>query len=264
MRFSAPIPAAIVFCFFANAAASSADEAAKDEGRKVVATAAATGYVDPDGARLTFLMTTTENVEKSAREMNEKQVKKVRDALAGLSIVKLPVEVRLLPSTASTTVGNPEAPGGPRPMISKTAQTTVQVTVHETDLPKLRSAVARLAEIAIEHGGAGSERETQFPRLRLPRAMAVADEPERMPGPSIEWLSSDAARVRREVIRRATKEAIADAEAAAGVGNLKVVEINVRASEGYTAFNARLLADSESHRSIQIPVHVEVQVTCRY
>src|SRR5437879_1335444 len=52
----------------------------KKEGPSVVATATATAHVKPDAARVTFNVITTEGSDKSAREANDKQIKRVKDA----------------------------------------------------------------------------------------------------------------------------------------------------------------------------------------
>src|SRR2546421_564966 len=74
-----------------------ADEPAKGAGRKVVVTSSATVYAKPDAARLTFAITSG-GVDKP-REENEKQVKKVKDALTG---VAKDVEVHVSPLALNT------------------------------------------------------------------------------------------------------------------------------------------------------------------
>src|SRR5262245_23077687 len=101
------------------AAQAAADEPAKGEGRKVIASASATAYVKPDSARLTFVVNTTEAGDKSAREANEKHLKTLKDALAAVDVGKAEVEVNVLPTTVSTLMGMPQNPGGPRPVTGK-------------------------------------------------------------------------------------------------------------------------------------------------
>ena len=247
------------------------DEPAKAEGRKVIASASATAYVKPDAARLTFIVSTTEAGDKSARDANEKHLKTLKDALAAADVGKAEVEVNVLPTTVSTLMGAPPNPGGPRPVTGKKAQSVVQVTVRDKDLDKLRKAVGKLAETALENGGVAPDGDNGgLPRgFRIrrgggfgPGGLGIDDDPEPIPGPTIEWLATSAGDARRDAIRRATKDALADAEAAAGGAKLTVVEINVGASDD-TTFRSRARADITTDTAL-IPIRVDVRVTCAY
>jgi uncharacterized protein YggE len=247
------------------------DEPAKGEGRKVIASATATAYVKPDSARLTFVVTTTEAGDKSAREANEKHLKTLKDALAALDLGNTEVEVSALPTTVTTLMGTPQNPGGPRPVQGKKAQSVVQVTVRDKDLDKLRKAVGKLAETALENGGLSPDADLNYPRgFRIRRGGApfgpggpVDDDPEPVPGPSIEWLATSPGEARREAIRRATKDALADAEAAAGGAKLNVLEINVGGSDD-VPMRYRVRGDVTTSDAALIPIRVEVRVTCSY
>jgi uncharacterized protein YggE len=254
------------------AAPARGDEPAKPEGRKVIASAAATAYVKPDSARLTFVVSTTEAGDKSAREANEKHLKTLKDALAALDLGKVEVEVNVLPTSVSTLMGTPQNPGGPRPVQGKKAQSVVQVTVRDKDLDKLRKAVGKLAETALENGGVAPDNDSN---IGLPRGFRVRrgggfgpggpidDDPEPIAGPSIEWLASSPAEARREAIKRATKDALADAEAAAGGAKLNVVEITVGGSDD-TPVRRYSRGDLTTTDAALIPIRVEVRVTCSY
>jgi uncharacterized protein YggE len=263
MKIGAPIGVAIVtICLFAAATPSPGEEPAKSQGRKVIASATVTTYIKPDGARLTFFVTTTETADKSAREANEKQVKKVRDALAALPLDKRYTDVNALPSAVSVTVTGPETPGNSRQVASKKMQTALEIMVYERDLAKLRTAVSQVAETVAENGGTGIVTESPLRAIRTVR-VAARDASEEMSGPRIEWLNTAPGEARREAIRRATREAMADAEAAAGVGNLKVLEIRVSSTEDPVSY-VRLRDDPESKGMVQIPIRVTVHITCEY
>jgi uncharacterized protein YggE len=237
-------------------------EPAKGEGRKVVASATATTYVEPDGARLIFYVTTTESVDKSAREANDKQIKKVRDALAAIPMDKRHMEIRVLPTSISGLASSAEAAGGSRQLTGKRVQSAFQIAVYEQDVAKLRNVVCRLGETVTENGGAGIEPDSPFRAIRAGRGI-VRDEPESVPGPSIEWLNTAPAQARREAIRRATAEAMANAGAAAGVDKLSVLEIHVTSHDEPNSYS-RLRGDPGAKGSILIPIRVVVQVTCTY
>jgi uncharacterized protein YggE len=262
--------AVLVGWFLLTVAPVLGDEPAKGEGRKVIASAAATAYVKPDSARLTFVVTTTEAGDKSAREANEKHLKTLKDALAALDLGKTEVEVNALPTTVTTLMGTPQNPGGPRPVQGKKAQSVVQVTVRDKDLDKLRKAVGKLAETAMENGGVSPDADLNYPRgFRIRRGAPfgpggpIDDDPEPVTGPNIEWLASAPGEARREAIRRATKDALADAEAAAGGAKLTVLEINVGGSDdGPTRYRQR--GDVTTADAALIPIRVEVRVTCSY
>jgi len=264
MRLATGIGVVLVFCSLAvEALPVRGEEAAKGEGRKVVASATATNYVRPDSARLSFVVTTTEPTDKSAREANEKQVKKIQDALAALPLGKVDADVHVLPSSISTLVNSPQAPGGPRTVVAKRAQSIFQVTVREKDLTKLRTAVGRLAEAAVENGATGIQAENSPAAFRLPARFGRAEEPETVPGPTIEWMATAPGDARREAIRRATKEALADAEAAAGQAKLKVLEIDVSSREEFL-LPLHVRDETGGLQGVRIPIRVQVRVTCSY
>jgi uncharacterized protein YggE len=266
MRLAMRIGFAAFLCWFVLASTPvRGDEPAKSEGRKVVANASATVYVEPDGARLTFFVISNASPDRNARDLNEKQVKKLREALAAIPLDKREVEVRVLPSTISSTV-NANDPGGARTLTGKRVQSVVQVTVYEKDLTKLREAVSQLAETIVENGGTGIDNDSlPYRMIRAPRAIA-RDEQEPAAGPSIEWLATEQTRARRDAIRRATRQAMADAEAAAGVSTLKVLEIQVTSND--EAILDQRLIGTVSARGVssqtQIPVRVQVHVTCGF
>lgn len=262
MNLSTRVSRLAVLCTLLGAAAPSpGQEPAKAEGRRIVAHATATSYVEPDGARLTFLLTTAEVADKSARDLSEKQIKKLQDVLAALPLDSAKVDVKFSPYSVSA-MATPADPPAVRTVGSKRVQHLFQVTVRERNLTKLRNAVVRIGEAVLENGGSGLVAESPFrTAIRFPRAAAAREE-EPVPGPSIEWLVSDPAKARRDAIRQATREAIADAEAAAADGKVTVVEVDVSTRED-TSVSFRNVVDLTGSGNIQIPIRVQVSVTCK-
>jgi uncharacterized protein YggE len=258
----------IAFIFLAwlifMAVPATGEEAAKGAGRKVTASASATLMVKPDSARLTFAVATTDMNGKSAREENEKKIKKVKEALAALGFKKTEVEVHVLPSSLNTliTPARPNAPGG-RALQGKRARSTFYVTVRQKDLEKLREAVGKLAETATDNGATGVDTDDIRSVVIRRGFRAGMDDPEALGSPAIEWLVADTAAARREAIKQAVADAMADAQAAVGNAKLKVVEINVSASRDQRTRVTYRQLTGETESGL-IPIRVEVQVTCSY
>jgi uncharacterized protein YggE len=252
-------------------AVAAADEPAKAEGRKVIVTGSATANVKPDAARVTFVITTTETPEKSARDANDKHVKTVKDALGGVALDKVEMEVNVLPTTITSLMGQPQNPGGPPMLQGKRAQSVFQVTLKDKDLDKLRKAAAKIAETAADNGGTAIDADNNngFPRgFRVRRGGfgpggPIVDDPDPVSGPSIEWVANNATEARRDAIRRAVKEAQADAEAATGATKLNVVEIQVSPSDD-SQLRYRIRGDSSTTDTALIPIRVEVRITYSY
>lgn len=264
-----------LICLTAVVMPAAAQQPEKEPGKpgppRVVATASATAYVPPDAARLTFVVTATEEPGKSAREANDKQVKKVKDAIAALSLGMATVDVHVLPSTGSNLVSPPANATTAPAVQARRATSSFQVTVRERDFDKLREAVARVAEAASDNGGEAAEGTDVRHSYRLPRNIALGigggeEEPETVKGPSIEWLATDAGDARREAIRRAVKDARADAEAAAGTNKLTVVEIDVSGGDGYPGRRGleHVLEGNGTPQAGLVHIRVEVRLTCTY
>jgi uncharacterized protein YggE len=257
---------AIVIAFLAGLAAgavSAAEEPAKTGGRKVTATASATVMVKPDGARLTFAVSTTDLNGRSPREENEKKIKKVKEALAALGFKKTEVEVQILPSSVSTliSVARANGPGGgARAIQGKRARSVFYVTVRQKDPEKLREAVGKLSEAAMENGASAADIDDA--RMVMRRRFA-ADDTEALGSPTIDWLVTDSKAARREAIKQAVSDALSDAQAAVGDAKLKVMEINVSASKDQR-LRASLRQLSVDAEAAQIAIRVEVQVVCSY
>jgi uncharacterized protein YggE len=238
-------------------------ERVKNEGRKVVIDAPATAYLKPEGARLIFVVTSTEMAGKSAREANDKQVKIVQDALAAVPLKKDAVEVRVLPASMNTLVYPPANPNGARAK-GKRAQSIFYVTIREKNPQKLRDAVTRLAEAAVDNGATSPDAENSPRVFRLPRRLAGADEePESVPGPTIEWLASASKEARRDAIRRAVSDAKADAQAVVGDEKLRVVETVVSQPDD-SLLRIRLRGESRILDSGLIPLKIHVRITFAY
>jgi uncharacterized protein YggE len=103
----------------------------KEPAKKVVTTGAATVLLKPDAARVTFAITTTEEPTKSAREANEKQVKKVKEALAALPRDKVDVAVHVLPSSFTNIVSGESKQRATAEVVAKRARSTFHVTVRD-------------------------------------------------------------------------------------------------------------------------------------
>jgi uncharacterized protein YggE len=241
------------------------EDAAKNKGRKVTAAATATAHVQPDSARITFAVTTDEMNAKSARDEHDKQVKKVKEALAAVALKKKEVVVEVVPSPLVTLLSNQPNAGGVRAPQGKRARSTFHVTVREKDAAKLRGLVVKLAEAAADNGGKPLNAD-DFPLIRRGGRLARlggGNDPEALPAPAIEWLAATGGAARRDAVRRAVREALADAQAAVGEAKLQVLEIHISASrEKVQRLTFRAVSDDED--STLIPIHVNVQVTCSY
>jgi hypothetical protein len=247
-------------------------EAVKNERRKVVVHANSTVYFKPDGARLVFVVSSTEPTGKNAREANDKQVKDLQNALAAVPLKKGTIEVHVLPSSISNVVSAKVNAAGTRDT-SRRVYSTFYVTVREKDPQKLRDAVARLAEAAADNGGTAPDADSGPRPFRLPRRIAGLDEePESIPGPTIEWFATPSKQARQEAIRRAVGEAKAQAQAVVGEGEmLRVVETEVN---GYTEVNGfdelltvrvrSLRGGSGGTEDGLIPLRINVRVTFAY
>lgn len=253
-------------------------QATKPEGRKVMATCTATTQVKPDAARVTFVITTTEPADKTVREAHEKHVKAVKDALASLALDKVETEIHILPTAFTTLVVPPQNPGAPPTVQSKRAQSVFQVGLRDKDLDKLRKAAGKIAETAMDNGGTAVDADLNPPARpfrimrRAPGGLgggpglpgAIADDPDPIAGPTIEWLATNPAEARREAVRRAVQDAQADAEAASGSTKLTVVEINVRELNEQQSVRYRVRGDPSGADSALIPLRIEVRVTYSY
>jgi uncharacterized protein YggE len=241
-------------------------EALKNEGRKVVVNANSTVYVKPDGARLVFVVTSTEPAGKNAREAHDKQVKDLQDALAAVPLKKGTIDVHVLPSSVSNLVSAKVNAAGTRDT-SRRVQSTFYVTVREKDPQKLRDAVARLAEAAADNGGTAPDADSGLRALRLPRRIAGLDEePESVPGPTIEWFATPSKEAHQEAIRRAVREAKAEAQAVVGDGEIvRVVATEISGyDESLTVRLRSLRGDSGITEAGHIPLRINVRVTFAY
>jgi len=246
--------------------AAMGQDAAKSEGRKVVASATATAFVAPDSARVTFAITTTEGTQRSAQEANAQQVKRVKEAIAALPLDHATVEMHVLPASFSVIVTSQQNPTAVRVPQSKKAQSVFQVVVRDKNLEKLQAAVRKIAETAADQGGTAIEPENPLrTTLRLPaRLGGAAEETETVAGPGIEWVSLGNREARRDAIKRALADALADAQAVAGSENLKVIEVNVTGSDESPLLRSRVLSGTGAAETALIPIRVQVRVTCGY
>lgn len=251
------------------------------ESPRVVVTSAKSVQLQPDEAVLTFsVANSVEGQDKSALEALERKIDEVKKALQAVPLDKMAVDIRVSPATLSTMQTNPANPGTPPAIHGKKAKSVFQVTVREKDAVRLRNAVGRLSEAAVENGGTSSaESQAQSP-FKMPRNVAIAigggnagDEPESVNGPTVQWLSSATALARRDAIRQAVKEAVADAEAACGDKKVTIVLIEVSDKEKPIETPMNLLSsmrmlgggDAEPPASpAWVKVQVEVRVTCTY
>jgi len=242
-------------------------ELAKENGRQVVASANATVYVKPDGALLTFAISTNEVTGKSVREANEKQVKKVKDALSAVHLNKVDVKTRVALTSINTLLSAQPNGAGARAIEGKRLRNIFYVTIREKNMDKLREAVCKLAEAATDNGAKPVYEEDDTEQmLRMARGRfggGGPNGPTPGSGPAIEWLAGDTAAARRDAIRRAVRDALADAQAAVGDAKLNVVQIEVSAANEERRYvGPRGLREPIDDG--RIPVRVHVQVTCSY
>jgi uncharacterized protein YggE len=267
----AVIALAVAAAFAAPATSQSPGTTEGPKGPRVVASASASAALAPDAARVTFVVAVgVDGLTASAREASDRQVRKVREAIAAIPMGKAAVEVHAATPSISTLTSPPQNPGEPANVLAKKAQSAVVVTVRDADAAKLREAVARVAEAAVDQGATGPAPDARdFRRsLRLPRGLGGGgEEPDAVAGPAVEWLATGAAAARRDAIRRATADALLDARAAAGTDKLTVVEVAVMDRESYTsqAWTQRVLGDDKEPVPLDlVRVFVEVRVTCTY
>lgn len=269
---------------FAVMAMVLADQPVGAEPPRVVVTTSKTVQVQPDEAMLTFTISSSvEGPDKSVLESLEKKIDEVKKVLQTGPLEKIPIDIRISPATLSSMQTNPANPGVAPVIHGKKAKSVIQVTVREKDFPKLRTLVGRLAEAAVENGGtSGAESQSAQSPLKVQRQMMVAigrgnaaDEPESVDGPTVQWSASTAAQVRRDAIRQAVKDAMADADAASGGKQLTVVQIEVTDKEKPPEkdkpidlqMNAmRMLTGEPEQPAVPatVKVQVEVRLTCTY
>ncbi len=259
--------AALVFlCWFvAVALPVFGKEPATNGARKVVATATATARLQPDTARISFAITSVEVTEKSVREANEKQIKKMKEALGALKLNKVDVKTRVLLSSVDNLLSAQPNAAGARTVERKRARSIFYVTVREKDPEKLRDAVGKLAEAAASHGGKAVDTD-ETPLRRLRRGIGGfggRNDAELVPGPTIEWLVSKGSTARRDAVRRAVSDALADAQAAVGNAKLRVTETTVTVTQDQPLANrVRIISVVEDTTLVKIAV--QVQITCTY
>lgn len=256
------VSALALLTLFALLSGSHGQEAGKNTSRKLVVSGGATVQVNPDAARLTFAITAIDATAKKARDENDKQVKRIKDSLSALAIQNLDLQV--LPSGGSTMVaGDPNPDGSPK-IQGRQAQNVFYVTVREKNIDKLRTLVAKLADVAVENGATGFGNDDRFPKFRLPRGLGLGNnEPETLPGPKVEWLAENTGDATRTAIKKAVSEALANARAAAGQAEVKIVEISVTPGEA-NPYRAHSPFERNGPESGTIPVTVSVQVTYSY
>jgi uncharacterized protein YggE len=238
-----------------------AAEPAKAAGKKITVTGSATVTLKPDAARLVFGVTTTMPDVKGARAENEKHVKRVLESLSALAFKD--VDIQTVPgSVNSMQMNDPAAAAGPA--VSKQVQTVITLTVREKDPDKLRGMAVRLSDTVVENGGAavGSDDYSPFPG-RLARMGRVM--PEVNQGPPIEWLTQEMGDIRRDVIKKAVRDAQANAQAALPEAKLEVAEVTVTIGE-YATLRQRVRGNPYGYVPDSGPnsLTVEVQVTFTY
>jgi uncharacterized protein YggE len=203
-------------CLIFAYAPVSAQEPDKTTQRKVVTNATCTTRVKPNGAIITFAVNTKETGDKSTRESQEKMDKQVRDTISSLRLGKVDVQIHSMPNSFGSLMGN--LPAGARAVVGKQAQSAFQITIKEDDLDTLRQTVAKIAEAAADLGGTVIESNNP---VRFIRPVQFNNpEPEPVPGSTIEWTATNTDDARRDAIKRAVKNAIADAQAAVGDAKL--------------------------------------------
>jgi hypothetical protein len=243
-------------------------EPIKTTQRKVVTTAVVTTRVKPNGATLTFAVNIKETGDKSAWESQEKMAKKVRDTIATLSLGKVDVQIHWMPNSFGALISNQAAgalisnqAAGARAVVGKQAQCAFQITVKEENLDTLRQTVAKIAEAASDLGGIVIESNSP---IRIIRPLQFNNaEPEAVPGSTIEWTASNTDDARRDVIKRAVKRAMADAQAAVGDAKLVALEIDVN-NPDEPLFRAPIRGESNAAENMSVLIRVAVRVTCTY
>jgi len=249
----------LVGCVLLSAVAANA-QGAKDAPRKIMVSTTGTVFAKPDAAQLTFYVAT--QAAAKAREEHAKEVQKMKDALAKLGLAN--VEIQATPQAlGNVTVGDrlpklfgkgvPAAPPVPAPRLQH-AQTQFVVSVREKNLDKLRDAIIKLADQAVENG-ASPTGEVEDPlaarsSLRFDRAAAS--------GLKIDWLRESNAEQRRQAIQQAVAEARENAQAAVGDAKLTLTEIIVSVRQE-RPITSRL--HPEQAGGGDVPIVVEVTVT---
>jgi uncharacterized protein YggE len=264
-------------CLFAFAGAPVFGQAGKVEPRKVIVTANATTHVKPNAVRLSFVVTS--QTQGNVRDDNDRQVAKVKKALADLALVNLDMQV--VPAAITSVqmterqvarFGGGGPGGGPAggpigavpavPVKTQQIQTLVVVTLRDKDLERLSSNVSKIADVVVDHGGIAPSDENS-PGYRGTRILGAAYS-ESFPGPRIDWLAENAGEARQQAIKRAVKDAMENARAAVGdQANLQVAAIEISAPEDHGAVR-RFRADVQPPETGLIPITVEVKVTFAY
>ena len=143
-------------------------------------------------------------------------------------------------------------------------RSTIIVTIREKTEDKLRNMVAKIMDLAAENGGTG--------RYPNPYGMGYQSAQSNQ-GPTVEWFCENTAKARREAIKKAVDNALADAQAAAGQAKLTVHETTIAPpmelpdgpSSGYGPYTYGLQnVTTNVLQTGSIPVEVRVRLTCSY
>src|SRR5438105_11121969 len=108
-------------CALLGAGTVHGDDSTKSAKRKVIVNGSATVQVKADAAQLTFGVTTSNETSKATRDEHDKQVKRLREALAALEIKS--VEVQAAPSAMGTVQEMARGLPAPGPAPKYQAQT---------------------------------------------------------------------------------------------------------------------------------------------
>jgi uncharacterized protein YggE len=258
--FAFVFPLCLVAC-----TAYAAQEAAAEGSRKLTVSANATVFADPDAAVITFHVAATEPKGKEAREAADKRANAIKEAITGLGLKSVTVEIVPLPLTL--LVAADPGPDGSQPTQGAVARSLFSVRVREKDKEKLREMAVRIADLVVDNGGVGLTDEPT-PRFRIPARVGAfgagaAQPPEKIPGPSVEWICENNRQARQDAVKQAVDEALASAQVVAEKAKLKINDIDVHQTLPLPIIRSRL-SEGATLASGRVAIEITVKVTCTY
>lgn len=235
------------------------------EGRKLTVSSNALAYADPDAAVITFTVTGKGSTSKDAREHINKRTKAIKDRIADLKHAGISIDV--VPTPLQLLVAAVPGPDGSQPTEGFQSQSRFSVNIREKDKGKLRDLVVRVGDIAVENGGVGQldERESRF---RMPArfgglGLAMPEPPEKVPGPSVEWLCENDRQARAKAVKSAVEEARATAFVVAESAALTVKEVHVQQNMSNASLRRSLIGEAAPSVG-RVLIEVTVTVTFAY
>lgn len=237
-------------------------EPAPDETHKLTVSSHATTYADPDAAMVTFAVTVTGDTSQEARQRMDQKTHEIKDRIAKLRTARTTLEV--VPGPLNLLMAAGPAADGSQSTQGFQAETRFSVTIREKHKDQLRNMAVQVGDVAADLGGVGvTDLGNRFSRLTALRGFGrgSAQPPEKVAGPTVEWLCENVGAARAQAVKKALDEALSSARVISGSSKVKVAEVEVDHSETWARTR---LSETGGPASGRVPVTVTVKVICSY